>query len=222
VPEYPGESQTANQVAPVDILHGIGPAFPVQHGQFHAARWPGVFGTSGRNTLSGPSVFRLDLSLFKTSRLRPVQVGSACRELRPDQHAFIQQSARFHHQRSFGQVTGTLGSGSGVNGIGQFGRAFQLPQAELLVGLRHGHSPVLVCSLWHGHSCLCWFCSLARSVLPAKGQTNTGKDGLCHYFLSRSTSCRSCGSGFKRSAASKWVIASGIRPGMFDKAAPRL
>jgi hypothetical protein len=65
----PGAAQTADQVAPVTILYGIntvakggGPWFS----QASMVQPTGVrFGSSGRNTLSGPGFFNADLSLFK-------------------------------------------------------------------------------------------------------------------------------------------------------------
>ena len=124
----PGESQTANQVAPVDILHGIGPGVPwFSTASFTQPVGAGVFGTSGRNILSGPGMFRIDLSLFKT-----FQVSDRFKlEVRGESFDFTNTPAFSNPQGSitsgsFGQVTGTVGSGSGVNGIGQFGRAFQL------------------------------------------------------------------------------------------------
>jgi hypothetical protein len=65
----PGAAQTADQVAPVTILHGIntvakggGPWFS----QASMVQPTGVrFGSSGRNTLSGPGFFNADLSIFK-------------------------------------------------------------------------------------------------------------------------------------------------------------
>ena len=65
----PGSSQTADQVAPVTILYGINT--PAKGGspwfsQSSFVQPTGVrFGSSGRNTLSGPNFFNADASLFK-------------------------------------------------------------------------------------------------------------------------------------------------------------
>ena len=65
----PGETQTANQVGPVQILHGINTGNPwFSLGSF--TQPSGVaFGTSGRNILSGPGLFGLNLALSKTFKL---------------------------------------------------------------------------------------------------------------------------------------------------------
>ena len=66
----PGETQTADQVAPVQILHGINVGNP-WFSQASFAQPTGVrFGTSGRNILSGPGLFILNASLFKTFKVR--------------------------------------------------------------------------------------------------------------------------------------------------------
>jgi hypothetical protein len=62
----PGSGQTASQVGPYEILHGINignpwftpTAFKVETGN-------GVFGNLGRNPITGPSFFNLDASIVK-------------------------------------------------------------------------------------------------------------------------------------------------------------
>ncbi len=62
----PGNGQTADQVAPVEILHGINIGNPwFSPGSFKPVTANGVFGNSGRNSFSGPGFFDLDASLFK-------------------------------------------------------------------------------------------------------------------------------------------------------------
>ncbi len=65
----PGASQTADQVAPVTILHGINTPSKGGSPWFSQASFvqpTGVrFGSSGRNTFSGPGFFNLDFSIFK-------------------------------------------------------------------------------------------------------------------------------------------------------------
>ncbi len=123
----PGETQTADQIAPVQILHGIGPGHLwFSTSSFAQPVGAGVFGTSGRNILSGPGMFRIDLSMFKT-----FQVTERFKfEFRAESFDLTNTPAFSNPQGSFtsgsfGQVTGTISSGSGVNGVGQFGRAFQ-------------------------------------------------------------------------------------------------
>jgi hypothetical protein len=81
----PGASQTADQVAPVTVLHGVNT--PSKGGspwfsQASFAQPTGVrFGSSGRNTLSGPNFFNADASLFKlinfTERIKMELRGEA-------------------------------------------------------------------------------------------------------------------------------------------------
>ncbi len=67
----PGNRQTANQVAPVEILHGVGPNDPwFSQSSFTSPTAAGVFGNSGRNILSGPGFFNVDASLFKLIKFR--------------------------------------------------------------------------------------------------------------------------------------------------------
>ncbi|HKE20812.1 MAG TPA: TonB-dependent receptor [Bryobacteraceae bacterium] len=122
----PGETQTANQVAPVEVLHGINTG----NQWFSTASFSqptGVtFGSTGRNILSGPGLFGLNLSLFKNFKFSE-RVNM---ELRAETFNFT-NTPQFSNPQgsltnsSFGYVTGTLGSGTGVNGTGG-GRSVQL------------------------------------------------------------------------------------------------
>jgi hypothetical protein len=65
----PGNTQTPNLVAPVKILHGIGPNDPwFSTSSFAAPTASGAFGNVGRNYLSGPNFFDLDATLSKSIR----------------------------------------------------------------------------------------------------------------------------------------------------------
>ena len=65
----PGSTQTADQVAPVTMLYGINTPSKGGSPWFSQASFvqpTGVrFGSSGRNTFSGPGFFNADLSIFK-------------------------------------------------------------------------------------------------------------------------------------------------------------
>ncbi|HWY48775.1 MAG TPA: carboxypeptidase regulatory-like domain-containing protein [Bryobacteraceae bacterium] len=129
----PGEQQTGDQVAPVQILHGINVGNPWFSTSSFVQPTGVRFGTSGRNILSGPGLFALNLALskhFKITERFDLELraetfnftntpefsnpcgGSGC------QQASLTSS-------TFGYVTSTLGSGTGVNGTGG-GRALQL------------------------------------------------------------------------------------------------
>ena len=127
----PGETQTANQVAPVQILHGIGPGNPwFSTASFTQPVGAGVFGTSGRNILSGPGMFRIDLSMFKTfqitERFKMEIRGESIDLTNTPAFSNPNGSCCSSNNANFGVVTGTINSGSGVNGVGAFGRALQL------------------------------------------------------------------------------------------------
>jgi hypothetical protein len=64
----PGNTQTPNLVAPVQILHGIGLGNPWFSTSSFAAPAGDAFGNVGRNYLSGPGFFDLDASLSKSIR----------------------------------------------------------------------------------------------------------------------------------------------------------
>ncbi len=122
----PGETQTADQVAPVQILHGIAVGNP-WFSQASFSQPTGVrFGTSGRNIISGPGLFALNLALFKNFKIsEKLNV-----ELRAETFNFTNTPEFSNPSTSitsstFGYVTGTVGSGTGVNGTGG-GRALQL------------------------------------------------------------------------------------------------
>ena len=122
----PNEQQTANQVSDVQILHGINTG----NQWFSTASFTqptGItFGSTGRNILSGPGLFGLNLSLFKSFQF----TERAKLELRCETYNFT-NTPQFSNPSSsltsstFGYVTGTIGSGTGVNGTGG-GRAVQL------------------------------------------------------------------------------------------------
>ncbi len=69
----PGNSQTPDQVAPIQITHGINTIAKGGGEWFSRSSFAipatGVFGNVGRNVLSGPGFFNLDASLFKTFKL---------------------------------------------------------------------------------------------------------------------------------------------------------
>jgi hypothetical protein len=66
--QAPNNTQTPNLVAPVQILHGIGPGNPWFTTTSFAAPVGATFGNVGRNYLSGPHFFDLDAALSKSIR----------------------------------------------------------------------------------------------------------------------------------------------------------
>ncbi|MBV9406143.1 MAG: TonB-dependent receptor, partial [Acidobacteriaceae bacterium] len=126
-------SQTADQVAPVQILGGINTGNPWFSTSSFAQPTGARYGTSGRNIFDGPGLFALNLSLFKDFKFSERWQF----ELRCDTFNFTNTPAFANPGNSnnpnqntlgtstYGIVNATLGSGSGVNGTGG-GRAIQL------------------------------------------------------------------------------------------------
>jgi hypothetical protein len=122
----PGETQTANQVAPLQILHGINTGNPWFSTSSFSQPTGVAFGTTGRNIFTGPGLFALNLSLSKHFKISERMNA----EIRAETYNFT-NTPQFSNPNTsltsstFGYVTGTLGSGTGVNGTGG-GRAVQL------------------------------------------------------------------------------------------------
>jgi hypothetical protein len=122
----PGNTQTPNQIAPIQILHGIN----VGHAWFSQASFAQPTGTSfgnlGRNVISGPGYFQLQLSLSKDVKINErfnVQLRAESFNL-TNTPQFANPTVSLTSQ-TFGYVTSTVGSGTGVNGVGG-GRVVQL------------------------------------------------------------------------------------------------
>jgi hypothetical protein len=119
----PGETQTANQVGPLQILHGINVGNPwFATSSFTQPTGAGIFGSTGRNPFTGPGLFSLNLSLTKNFRFSErFNVESFNVTNTPE----FSNPTTSITSSSYGYVTGTIGSGTGVNGTGG-GRAIQL------------------------------------------------------------------------------------------------
>jgi hypothetical protein len=121
-----GETQTADQVAPVQILHGINLGNPWFSTKSFSQPTGVAFGTSGRNLLSGPGLFALNLSLFKSFKIRErAALELRCETFNATNTPQFGNPQGSYTNSSFGFVTSTLSSGTGVNGTGG-GRAVQL------------------------------------------------------------------------------------------------
>jgi len=124
--QAPGNGNSPNQIADVHILHGINTGNPWFSTSSFAPPAPLVFGSVGRNSISGPGLFGLNFALFKTIRFS----DRLSLELRGEAFNFL-NTPQFANpggtlgNSNFGFVTNTLGSGTGVNGVGG-GRAVQL------------------------------------------------------------------------------------------------
>ncbi|HLH38506.1 MAG TPA: TonB-dependent receptor [Bryobacteraceae bacterium] len=128
----PGSTQTANQVAPVTYPHGINIGHPWFSTASFAQPTGVAFGSVGRNDMFGPGLFGLNMSLNKQIRITErlnmqiradaFQITNTPQFSNPCGGGGCQESIT---SANFGYVTSTVGSGSGVNGIGG-GRAFQM------------------------------------------------------------------------------------------------
>jgi hypothetical protein len=122
----PGETQTPNQVAPVQISHGINVGNPWFSTASFAQPVGVTFGTSGRNIVSGPGLFILNASLFKSFRIRErTSVEFRAETFNATNTPEFSNPQASITSSTYGYVTGTIGSGTGVNGTGG-GRALQL------------------------------------------------------------------------------------------------
>ena len=127
----PGSTQTANQVAPLEILHGIGSTNPWFSAASFSQPTGAVFGNTGRNIFSGPGLYSLNLALAKrvkiSERIDLELRGESFNVTNTAQFtlAGLNTNTLSLTSSTFGYVTQTLGSGTGVNSTGG-GRAVQL------------------------------------------------------------------------------------------------
>jgi hypothetical protein len=115
-----GGTTTLDQVAPIETLHGINVGNPWFSTASFARTPNNIQGSTGRNIYSGPSLFSLNAGLSREILLRE---GTPYRlQLRLDT-LNATNTAQFSNPNTgfgsnFGFVTGTLSSGTGVNGTG--------------------------------------------------------------------------------------------------------
>jgi hypothetical protein len=122
----PGETQTANQVAPVQLEHGINTGNLWFNTSSFSQPTGVVFGTSGRNIMSGPGLFALNASLFKNFKIRErANIELRCETFNLTNTPQFANPSASTTSSTYGYVTSTIGSGTGVNGTGG-GRALQL------------------------------------------------------------------------------------------------
>jgi len=113
----PDNTQTPQLVAPVKILHGIGPGNPWFSTSSFASAPAGTFGNVGRNYLSGPNFFDLDASVSKsirfTERLNLEIRLEAFGATNTPQFFFAANGGTAaglqHNSASFGQITSATG-----------------------------------------------------------------------------------------------------------------
>jgi hypothetical protein len=135
-----GETQMANSSGGYRVFHGIGAGndwfdptvFSQPAGCTGAVGTPCplVYGQSignvSRNARNGPGYIQDNLSLFKTFSVRErMQFELRCDAFQLSNSPQFQNPSATITSGTFGQVTSTIGSGTGINGIGG-GRSLQL------------------------------------------------------------------------------------------------
>ncbi|HLJ17282.1 MAG TPA: TonB-dependent receptor [Bryobacteraceae bacterium] len=110
--QAPGNTQSPDLIAPVQILHGIGVSNPWFSPSSFAPPAALTFGNLGRNAISGPGLFNLDFSLFRTidlsERLHLQLRGEAFSITNTPQFA---NPGLVLGNANFGYITGTSGGG---------------------------------------------------------------------------------------------------------------
>jgi len=120
-----GGNATLQQVADVTVLGGIGVGNPWFSTASFARTPTNIQGNTGRNIFDGPHLFALNSNLSRTMSIRE----NVKLQLRMESFnvtntpQFSQPNTSFGS--NFGFITGTIGSGTGVNGTGG-GRSVQL------------------------------------------------------------------------------------------------
>jgi hypothetical protein len=123
----PGNSETCNQIAPIQITHGIN----VNNQWFSKASFveptTGTWGANGLGIMSGPGEFRIDAGVTRVFAFRErytLQFRAEALNL-TNTPIFSNPDTGFT-DGNFGYITGTVSSGTGVNGWNTVGRALQL------------------------------------------------------------------------------------------------
>ncbi len=117
-PTATGNTQTPNQIAPINVLHGINIGNLWFDRSSFARTAPGTFGSMGRAVWSGPGQFRLDSGVS-----RWINFNERWKmQIRADSYnvtntSFFSNPNTDFNSANFGYITGTNGSGSGVNGF---------------------------------------------------------------------------------------------------------
>ena len=122
-----GGTSTAQQVAPIEILHGINIGNPWFSKSSFTTTANNVQGNTGRNVFSGPDLFSLNLSLSRTFQIRErmnFQLRAETINL-TNTPGFSNPNSQVGSS-NFGYITGTLSSGTGVNSGAGSGRVLQL------------------------------------------------------------------------------------------------
>jgi len=125
----PGNTQTADQIAPVQILGGIGPNSPwFSPSSFSQPTAAGVFGNTGRNIFDGPGFVGVDASLAKVIKYKErysVEIRGEAFSL-TNTPVFANPNNNVGNPSNFGYVTTTAATSTsgGGNRVVQLGAKF--------------------------------------------------------------------------------------------------
>jgi hypothetical protein len=134
----PGNNQTPNQIAPIQILHGINvgnqwfsgtaQGAAVGTGASFAEPATNVWGTMGAfGSTSGPGEFRIDAGLTRIFMYRErYSLQFRAEALNLTNTPIFSNPNTQENSGNFGYITGTVSSGTGVNGWNTTGRALQM------------------------------------------------------------------------------------------------
>jgi hypothetical protein len=115
----PSNTETPNQIAPIQILHGINTGNPWFSTSSFGTPVTGTFGTLGRAAISGPGEFRLDMHLSRIIDIKEryhIQIRADAINFTNTPY-FSNPAVSHSTTSSFSYITGTVGSGVGVNGF---------------------------------------------------------------------------------------------------------
>ncbi|HZL56555.1 MAG TPA: carboxypeptidase regulatory-like domain-containing protein, partial [Bryobacteraceae bacterium] len=113
-----GGTSTADQVAPVQILEGINVGSS-WFAKTSFAQHAGLQGNTGRNIFSGPDLFSLNGTLSRTVQATErIQVQLRLESFNLTNTPQFSNPNATTNNANYTYVTGTLGSGTGVNGTG--------------------------------------------------------------------------------------------------------
>ncbi len=124
----PSNNETPNQIAPIQILHGINVGNPWFSTSSFAEPATGTWGSMGAyGSTSGPGEFRIDAGITRIFAYKErYTLQFRAEALNMTNTPIFSNPTTSETSGNFGYITGTVSSGTGVNGWNTEGRALQL------------------------------------------------------------------------------------------------
>jgi hypothetical protein len=124
----PSNNETPNQIAPIQILHGINTGNQWFSTASFAEPATGTWGSMGAyGSTSGPGEFRIDAGLTRIFTYKErYSLQFRAEALNLTNTPIFSNPTTSETSGNFGYITGTVHSGTGVNGWNNFGRALQM------------------------------------------------------------------------------------------------